>query len=402
MKDFRQGVEAAAAPAKHAGPLPWVKLRSAASGPQLFKRMVGEVDPKAKAGDVVAVYDKSGAPYGAALYNPKSLICLRLLWRGLDGFETESFFARRLARAVEHRRDTLGLDKTTQAYRLVHDMGDGLPGLVIDRYGDCLVLDFYSLGMFQQAARLERLLKERFPQARFIRRASQHSQTMEGFRIKPQEPVRLRIQENGVLFEVEPSGGFKTGFFCDQRDNRLALAGLCAGKRVLDVCGYTGGFALYAKKIGGAEEVTSVELDPEASALAKRNANINQIQVRTVCVDAFPYLRQAAFNNEVYDVIILDPYKLIGNKEDYPLGRQKYLDLNRLALSLLREGGILLTNSCSGLLPWSEFQQILRTAAGSAGRRLSIFRKSGAGADHPFAVDFPEGEYLKSLWCRVI
>jgi 23S rRNA (cytosine1962-C5)-methyltransferase len=389
-------------PAKHTGPLPWVKIRSAASGPQLFKRMIDEVDPKARAGDVVAVYDKSGAPYGAALYNPKSLISLRLLSRGLTGFDTETYFAQRLARAVEHRRVTLSLDKTTEAYRLVHDIGDGLPGLVVDRYGDYIVLDFYSLGMFKQAGRLERLLKEHFPQARFIQRASQHSESMEGFKIKPGEPVRLRIKENGVLFEVEPSGGFKTGFFCDQRENRLALAGLCAGKRVLDVCSYTGGFALYAKKLGGAAEVTSVELDPDASALAKKNANINQIQIRTVCVDAFPYLRQAAFNNEVYDVVVLDPYKLIGNKEDYALGRQKYLDLNRLAFSLLREGGILLTNSCSGMVPWDEFQQFIRTAAGSAGRRVSIFKKSGAGPDHPFAVDFPEGEYLKALWCRVI
>ena len=133
--------------------------------------------------------------------------------------------------------------------------------------------------MFKQAGRLERLLKEHFPQARFIQRASQHSESMEGFKIKPGEPVRLRIKENGVLFEVEPSGGFKTGFFCDQRENRLALAGLCAGKRVLDVCSYTGGFALYAKKLGGAAEVTSVELDPDASAMAKKNANISNIKI---------------------------------------------------------------------------------------------------------------------------
>src|SRR5581483_8929073 len=141
-------------PSAYPGPLPWIKLRSASSGPQLYKRMLGEVDPKTKPGDVVAVFDKAGAPYGAALYNPKSLIALRLLHRGLDGFDVESFFAERIAQAVEFRRRTLELDERTNAYRLVHDNGDGLPGLVVDRYGDFIVLEFYSLGMFRQADRL--------------------------------------------------------------------------------------------------------------------------------------------------------------------------------------------------------------------------------------------------------
>jgi len=394
-----------APPAGHSLPLPWVRLRSASSGPQIFKRMLGDVDPAAKPGDVVAVYDKSDAPYGAALYNPKSLIALRLLTRGLAGFDTERYFAERLAAAVRLRRDVLGLDKTTDAYRVVFDNGDGLPGLVVDRYGDIVVLEFYSLAMFKQAARLERLLKEHFPSARFTRRASEHVQSMEGFRLTPRDAGVggvVRVSENGVLFEVDTTGGRKTGFFCDQRDNRLELSKFCAGKRVMDVCGYTGGFALYAKKVGKAADVVTVELDPDATAQAKRNANINQVQIRTVTVDAFPHLRQANLNGEVYDVVILDPYKLIASQEGYALGRQKYIDLNRLGMSLLRSGGLLLTCSCSGLLPWDQFQQFVRTAAGSAGRRLQILKKSGAGPDHPFAVDFPEGEYLKALWCRVL
>ena len=379
-----------------------MRLRSAASGPQLYKRMIAETDPKARPGDVVAVYDKFDAPYGAALYNPKSLIALRLLSRGLNSFDVETFFKSRLERAVEHRRRTLGLDACTDAYRLVHDNGDGLPGLVVDRYGDYIVLEFYSLGMFRQAERLERLLRAHFPQAKFVHRASPHTESMEGFRLKPGQPARARVTENGVSFEVEPSGGYKTGFFCDQRENRLALARLCAGKRVLDAFSYTGGFGIYAKKLGQAEEVTSVELDEDAAALIRRNANINQARIETVCVDAFPYLRQAAANNRVWDVVVLDPYKFIANRESYRLGRQKYADLNRLGFGVLREGGILVTCSCSGMLSWEEFQQMVRTAAGSAGRRVQVFRKSGAGPDHPFAVDHPEGEYLKVLWCRVI
>ena len=389
-------------PPAHILPIPWVRLRSAASGPNLFKRMIDQADPRARPGDIVAVYDKTGAPYGVALYNPKTVVALRLLTRGIGAFDAEAFFAARLERALEFRRKTLALDRTTDAYRLVHDQGDGLPGLVIDRYGDTLVLEFYTLGMFRQAERIERLLKEHFPNARFVRRASPHHEEIEGFKVKPAAPLRTRIKENGVLFEVEPTAGYKTGFFCDQRDNRLAFSALASGRKVLDVCSYTGGFGLYAKKLGGATEVSCVELDPDASALAKKNAGINGLRVDAVCVDAFPYLRQLAANRKTAGLIALDPYKLIATREGYALGRQKYLDLNRLALALLEEGGILLTCSCSGMLSMEDFQQIVRTAAGSAGRRVQIFRKSGAGPDHPFAADHPEGEYLKALWCRAL
>jgi 23S rRNA (cytosine1962-C5)-methyltransferase len=390
------------APSTHSGPLPWIKLRSAASGHQLFKRMVASADPKAKPGDVVMVYDKSDAPYGLALYNPKSLIALRLLHRGRYDGDLDSFFAARIDKALELRRELFLLDKSTNAYRVAHDQGDGLPGIAIDRYDDAFVLEIYSLGMLQQAARIERAIKARFPEAVFVRRASPHTESMEGFKLKPGQPLKRRISENGVLFEVTPSGGYKTGFFCDQRDNRLALAQLCAGKQVLDVCSYTGGFGLYAKKLGGAGEVTCVELDPDNIDQLKRNAGINQVRVEPVCVDAFPYLRQQAMNGRFWDVVVLDPYKLIANRESYGLGRHKYADLNRLGMSVVTKGGLLVTCSCSGMLSWDEFQQIVRTSAGSAGRRVQILRKSGAGIDHPVAVDHPEGEYLKVLWCRVL
>ncbi len=388
-------------PASHALSIPWVRLRSAGSGHQLYKRMLGEVDSKARGGDLVAVYDRSDAPYGIALYNPHSLIALRLLTRGVGTFDADAFFAERVAAAADFRRGVLGLDAVSDAYRLVHDNGDGLPGLVIDRYGDCVVLEFYSLGMFRQAARLERALKAHYPNARFFHRASPHTQSHEGFELKPNLGTGTRVKENGVTFLVDPSGGHKTGFFCDQRDNRLAITPFARGRKMLDVCSYTGGFALYAKK-HGAEEVTAVELDPDAVELLKKNANANQLRVDAVCADAFPYMRQAAQNGKRYGLVVLDPYKLIATPDGYHLGRQKYIDLNRLGLSLVEPGGILVTCSCSGMLTWPDFMQFVRTAAGSAGRRLQIFRKSGAGADHPFAVDHPEGEYLKVLWCRVL
>lgn len=390
------------APAGHSVNLPWVRLRSASPGLSVFKRMVDETDPAARPGDLVAVYDKADAPYGIALYNPRSVITLRLLTRDVAGFDPDTFFAERLRRALDLRTEVLGLDDVTNAYRLVYDQGDGLPGLVVDRYGDHLALEFYSLAMFRQAPRLERLLSELFPGAKFVHRASQYTERMEGFEVRGSESTKVRVQENGVQFELDLASNSKTGFFCDQRDNRLKAARWAEGRRVLDICSNTGGFAIYAKKVGRADEVTMVELDPEAHAQAKRNANINQVKVRAVCADAFPYLRQALQNGEQYGLVILDPHKLIASREGWREGRQKYIDFNKLAMPLVEPGGLFVTCSCSGLLPMDEFAQIVRTAAGAARRRVQILDRTGAGGDHPVMVDHPEGEYLKALWCRVL
>ncbi|MBI5623309.1 MAG: class I SAM-dependent rRNA methyltransferase [Elusimicrobia bacterium] len=409
MERAQRGPEprkAAVTPKAHAVDMPWVRLKSAPAGPQAFKRMIANADPKARPGDIVAVYDKNDAPYGAALYNPKSLVTLRFLSRDLAGFNPAAFMKKMVCRAVSLRKDILGLDATTDAYRVIHAHGDGLPGLVVDRYGDHLVLELYSLAMFRQAGAIAEALQEHFPGAKVTLRASAPVQKMEGFSLKPkhgdaQPGGKVRVTENGVAFEVDLEGGYKTGFFCDQRENRLAAAGLARGRRMLDICSYTGGFGLYAKKLGGAEEVSCVELDPEASAQARRNANLNNVRLDLVCADAFPYLRQMAANRKTFGLVVLDPYKLIATREGYDFGAHKYADFNRLAIAAVEEGGFFVTCSCSGLLPWHEFQRIVRSAAGSAGRKLQIFRKTGAGPDHPFAADFPEGEYLKVLWGRV-
>lgn len=394
---------AAAPPPGHKGLLPWVSLRSASSGPLLFRRMLGAADPKARPGDLVSVYDKTGTPYGVALYNPKSLVSLRMLSRGPADNDPDALFEERLTRAVELRRDVLKLDAATDAYRLVYAEGDGLSGLVVDRFADRLVLEFYSLGMFRQAERIERILGKLLPGLKTLRRSNEAIETLEGFRCPAPPPgPAVRVTENGVRFLVDNAGGYKTGFFCDQRENRLALAALSGGRKVLDVCSFTGGFGIYAKKVGGASEATCVDLDPAAEALARKNANLNQVRVETVQADAFPYLRQAAANARSYGLVALDPSKLIATKEGFGEGRQKYFDLNKLAMALIEPGGLLVSCSCSGLLGWEEFLKIVRGAAAAAGRRLQVFRKSGAGADHPVSVDYPEGEYLKVLWCRVL
>jgi len=379
------------APAAHEGStLPWVKLRSAGSGPNLFKRMLEEASSDIRSGDLVAVYDKIGA--------------LRLISRESGKtFSAQEYFRRQVAKAVSLRHDVLGLNKTTDSYRLIHDHGDGMPGLTADRYANYIALEFYSRGMFMQANNIENAFREHFPETKFVHRASKYTETMEGFKIRRDSSAlhKTRITENGVHFEVNLTGGYKTGFFCDQRENRLLAAQFAHDKTVMDVCSYTGGFGLYAKKIGGAKEVTCVELDPEASAMSERNAHINDVKIESVCVDAFPYMRQLGQNGKKFGMVVLDPYKLIASREGWEEGMQKYRDLNRLALTLVEEGGIFVTCSCSGLVCMEDLQQILRSSVGAAGRKVQIFKKTGAGPDHPVASDFPEGEYLKVLWCRV-
>lgn len=358
----------------------------------------------ASAGEIVAVYDKNDRPYGVGLYNPRSQISLRIFTReNPDNFDLGVFLKRQVARAVDFRRSVLKLDKVTNACRLVHDYGDGLPGLVVDMYGDNIVIEFYSFAMYRLASLLEAAFREHFPKAVFHHRASSYTETMEGFTLKPSTGPgkKVRITENGVLFEVDLAGGHKTGFFCDQRDNRLYASSLAEGRTVLDICSYTGGFGIYAMKLGGAKDVTCVELDAEAVELSKRNANINGVKIDPVCSDAFPYMRQMFQNSKKYDMVILDPYKLVASREDQEKGIFKYRDFNRLALSLVAEGGLFVTCSCSGLVSMEDFTHIVRAAAANAGRRAHIFRKSGAGADHPVASDYPEGEYLKAVWARV-
>jgi 23S rRNA (cytosine1962-C5)-methyltransferase len=210
--------------------------------------------------------------------------------------------------------------------------------------------------------------------------------------------------------------GHKTGFFCDQRENRRRLAAYCAGKSVLDLCCYTGGFAVQAKKLGNAAEVTGVELDEQPLELARENARLNQVRVNFVQSDAFAYMRDMLRNGRQYDVVVLDPPKLIRTRDELEDGRRKHFDLNRLAMQLVRPGGLLLSCSCSGLLDDLEFMKLLHSASRQAGplleespgpkphhapRTMQILDKTGAAPDHPVASNCPESEYLRAVWMRL-
>ncbi len=388
---------------------PWAQLKYVTFQPAIFPRLLGEVSPDARPGDWVSVYDKNGEPVGAGLFNPRAKIPLRVVAHGAEAIG-EDYFELAIRRAVGLRRDIFKLDAVTDAYRLINSDGDGLSGLTIDRYGDVLFCEVYSLGIAQRLPGWLPLLHE-LAGTTYARVHVDHDLgSLEG--IKPSTfnetnqaaPDKVKIREHGVRYEVDFAEGHKTGFFCDQRDNRRRLAPFTAGARVLDLCCYTAGFSLNAKVHGGADEVTSVDLDEKVVAQARRNANLNQVRLNFVHADAFAYARQMYQNGERWDVVVLDPPKFIftrdaaGNWE----GRQKYEDLNQLALGLVKPGGIFVTCSCSGLLSLEDFEQHVIKAAHRLDKRLQFLDRTGPGPDHPVLSNCLESRYLKVLWSRVL
>jgi 23S rRNA (cytosine1962-C5)-methyltransferase len=246
-------------------------------------------------------------------------------------------------------------------------------------------------------------LARHFPDAQFYWFAEEHLQKQESFNCRAPEPPKAGIiTEHGLRFRVAPGSKHKTGFFLDQRENRKLVAELCAGKRVLDLCCNTGGFSVYAKALGQAEEVTGIDLDEQAIALAKQNANLNQARVRFVQADLFAWLRDILPSGQRFDVVVLDPAKQTRDRETVDYALKRYLDMNRLALQAVSPGGLFFTFSCTGLVSETDFLHTLRTAAWQAGRQAQVLRLTGAGPDHPFLVHVPEGRYLKGVLCRVL
>jgi 23S rRNA (cytosine1962-C5)-methyltransferase len=264
------------------------------------------------------------------------------------------------------------------------------------------VLEFFAAGMYRVRNAIQAALTGHYPDANFYWFAEEHVQKQESFDCRPPEPPPPGvITENGVRFRVAPGSKHKTGFFVDQRDNRRLLASFCRGKRVLDLCCNTGGFAVYAKARGEADDVVGVDLDEEAIGLAKQNANLNQARVRFLQADLFAWLRDIRPSGQQFDVVVLDPAKQTRDREEVSFALKRYFDMNRLAIGVVAPGGLFLTCSCTGLVREEEFLESLRRAAWQAGRTIQVVHIGGAGADHPFLLTAPEGRYLKAVFCRV-
>ncbi|CAN5322064.1 class I SAM-dependent rRNA methyltransferase [soil metagenome] len=384
--------------------LPSVKLKieRRSSHPWVFQKMVEKPVAKPKPGSLVDIVDNTGAWVGRGFYNGHSRIALRVLTENPDEAIDAAWFAARIAAAAALRREWLHLDEVSDAGRVVHAEGDGLSGLVVDRYGDLLVVEFFSAGMFRYREWIYEALRASFPGCRFYSFAEEHVQKQESFDFRsPEAPTPSLITEHGLKFRASPGSGHKTGFFADQRDNREFLASLCRGKRVLDICCNSGGFAIYAKARGGADEVIGIDLDEEILEVARRNAQLNDAKIRFVQSDLFPWLRDAANAGEQFDVVVLDPAKLTRDREQVIQALKKYNDMNKLAMSVVKPGGVLLTCSCTGLVSEEEFLDMIRRAAYFAGRKVQVLKVSGAGGDHPFMAHVKESRYLKAVFCRV-
>lgn len=389
----------------HDSPLPVVTLKTErrSNHPWIFQKMVEKPAVKPRPGSIVQIHDRDGTFVGRGFYNGHSRIALRVLSTDPHEQIDIEFFERRIAQAVDLRRNLLKLDDISNAWRVIHSEGDELSGLVVDRFADTLVIEFFSAGMWKQRETIRRALLGHFPDARFYWFMEEHVAKQESIDASsPTPPPATEIVEHGVRFRVEPGLKHKTGFFADQRRNRFELAQLCAGKRVLDLCCNSGGFALYAKVLGGAEEVVGLDLDENVLRVAEANARLNKVRIRWVQADLFAWLRDVAVNNgERFDVVILDPAKLTRDRDEVIPALKKYLDMNKLAMGAVKPGGILLTCSCTGLVDEPSFLDSIRRAAFYAGRRVQILKVAGAGEDHPWMSHVQESRYLKAVFCRV-
>ncbi len=383
-------------------PIVHLKIERRSNHPWIFQKMVEKPVAKPRPGSIVDIVDNTGHWVGRGFYNGHSRIALRVLTEDYEEAIDEAWFVRKVRDAVGLRREVLRLDETTDAWRVLHSEGDGISGLVVDRYGDLVVVEFFSAGAFRYREWIYAALREAFPDCRFYSFAEEHVQKQESFDFRsPEAPAPSIISENGLKFRASPGSGHKTGFFADQRDNREYLTRFTQGKRVLDICCNSGGFAIYAKARGGAEEVIGIDLDEEILEVAAKNAHLNNARIKFVQSDLFPYLRDAATAGEQFDVVVLDPAKLTRDREQVIAALKKYNDMNKLAMTVVKPGGILLTCSCTGLVSEDEFLDMIRRAAFYAGRQVQVLKISGAGGDHPFLAHVKEGRYLKAVFCRV-
>ncbi|TRX00732.1 class I SAM-dependent rRNA methyltransferase [Candidatus Methylobacter oryzae] len=355
------------------------------------------------AGDLVQVKSDDGKVLGTAYINPQALICARLLSRKPNLKCGANFFKERLTTALALREKLF--DKPY--YRLVFGESDGLPGLVIDRFGPVLSVQITTAGIDRRKESLFTALHELLSPEAIILKNDNSQRQLEGLSMESELaygklPEPLIIEENNTQFKIDILEGQKTGWFYDHRSSRAQLAGMAKNRKILDLFCYTGAWSIPAA-LAGASEVTGVDASESALALAADNAFLNGVQDRTRFVrnDVFEFLKQARQENQLYDIIVLDPPALIKRKKDFKQGYEAYRRLNHLALQVLSKNGILISASCSHHLSRENLHEILRSSARHIDRHLVFFAGGGQGPDHPIDPAAPETEYLKTFFCSV-
>jgi len=355
------------------------------------------------AGDLVQINSADGKTMGTAYVNPNTLVCARLLSRKANLKCGQNFFKDRLSTALALREKIF--DKPY--YRLVFGESDGLPGLVIDRFGDVLSVQITTAGIEQRKTALLDALVELFSPAAIVLKNDNLQRELEGLDLVSEIaygelPDTLLIEENAIKFYINILGGQKTGWFYDHRNSRAQLAGMVKNLRVLDLFSYTGAWGVPAA-CAGAAEVICVDASDGALTLATENARLNQVTDRMQFIrsDVFEFLKQSRSDNQLYDVVVLDPPALIKRKKDFKQGYEAYRRLNHLALQVLGKNGVLVSASCSFHLSRDNLQEILRSSGRHIDRHLTIFASLGQGPDHPIDPALPETDYLKTFFCSV-
>ncbi len=377
--------------------------------PWIFSGAVQRIEGKPQSGETIDILDDKGKWLARAAYSPTSQIRARV-WSFQPDEEIDvDFFVRRLSTA-QRFRDLLAERDGLDAYRLIAGESDGLPGITIDRYANVMVLQLLSAGAEYHRATLTLALQLGYPQCAIYDRSDVAVRKKEGLELTSgvivgdTPPALLSIHEHGMAIQVDITQGHKTGFYLDQRDSRLAARKYAAGRRVLNCFCYTGAFSV-SVLIGGCRQVISVDTSQHVLDIAKSNIELNQLDLSRagfVREDVFQLLRAYREQGERFDMIILDPPKFVENKNQLASACRGYKDINMLAMQLLAPEGILLTFSCSGLMPTELFQKIVADAALDAHREVQFIEQFRQAADHPVMAPYPEGLYLKGFACRVI
>lgn len=376
--------------------------------PWVFQGAIDKVDPGIQPGDLVRVmtHDREFVAYG--LYNPESNIRVRLYSWDKDRPVDEAMIVERIERAVRMRREELGFSSPRSACRLVYSESDCLSGLIVDRYADALVVQFTSLAMSKFSDAVVATLQRLCEPSCIFRRTERGIGELEGLDLDdvllagsiPADPVV--IEENGVELLVDIAAGQKTGAFLDQRDNRAALCRYTAGRSVLDLFCYSGGFSLTALKQGQARQTLGIDVSGPAIALAQRNAKHNGLAAEFRQQEVVPALEDLKREQQKFGVVICDPPKFARTAGAVENAVKGYDHLHRLSLEVLEPGGILMACSCSGHMSADLFMQTLAGAAQKVGREVQILEQRGQAPDHPVSVFCLETNYLKCVIARAV
>lgn len=377
--------------------------------PWVFDQAITEQSHAGAPGDLAVIFDNKRRFLAIGLYDPTSSIRVRILQHRQPAVIDANWFQEKLAAANQLRQPLA--QQSTDGYRIIHGENDGLPGLILDRYAQTLVLKIYSASWMPHLKEFCSALLQTNPFERLILRLSRslnkHPEFLygleDGTTLAGQTPTELILfQENGITFECDPIHGQKTGFFLDQRENRARVEKLSNGKSVLNVFAYTGGFSLYAAR-GGAKQVVSVDISAPAIQAAIHNFSYNQhipavksALHEPVAEDAFEVLTRMESQKRLFDLVIIDPPMFAQNQNQVAAGLSAYRKLTRLGLGVLRSGGILVQASCSSRIDAETFFDSIHQTAREAGRRLTEIERTTHALDHP--IGFEEGAYLKCLF----